>query len=310
MTESWRQTMDLGLVHFMAFPVIKDEGPILETAEMIARDDFFDVLEVRRSEQPGMHAKLRALAEMSGLRLGVGAQPGLLLNKLSLNDPDDAGRAAAVAEVKKSIDAAYELGAALCVCLTGPDPGDDDQRKREMDLLVDSLVEICKYSQDKADDKPVWLSVEIFDDAVDKRCLLGPSTRSAEVAARVREQVPNFGLTYDLSHMPMLGENAADAFTTLGEYLIHIHVGNCQIDNKDDETYGDMHPRFGYPNSRNDIPELKEFVQSLIYSGYFDREVPTVKPVVTFEVKPYGEETSEMIIAHTKRTWMRMWAEL
>jgi len=38
--------------------------------------------------------------------------------------------------------------------------------------------------------------------------------------------------------------------------------------------------------------------------------VPTVKPVVTFEVKPYGEETSEMIIAHTKRTWMRMWAEL
>ncbi len=310
MTESWKQTMDLGLVHFMAYPVIKDEGPILESAEAIARDDFFDVLEVRRSEQPGMHAKLRALAEMSGMRLGVGAQPGLLLNKLSLNDPDEAGRAAAVAEVKKSIDASYEMGAALCVCLTGPDPVDEAARKHEVDLLVDSLVEICKYSQDEAEDEPVWLSVEIFDDKIDKRCLLGPCDRCAETATRVREQVPNFGLTYDLSHMPLLGETAAEAFTTLGDYLIHIHVGNCQMDDTEDETYGDMHPRFGYPGSRNDLPELKEFVQSLIYSGYFEREVPTVKPVVTFEVKPYGDETSEMIIAHTKRTWRRMWAEL
>ena len=45
----WRDMMDLGIVHFMAYPIIRDEDPkaILDSAWKIANDDFFQVLEVR-----------------------------------------------------------------------------------------------------------------------------------------------------------------------------------------------------------------------------------------------------------------------
>ncbi len=128
MERHWTELMDIGIVHFMIYPVIKDDNPELtiQTAETIAKDPFFNVLEVRRSEYPGVHEKLAEIAEVSGLNIGIGAQPGLLLNKLSLNDPDEAGRQAAIAEVKKSVDAAYEVGARMAACLSGPDVDDDN----------------------------------------------------------------------------------------------------------------------------------------------------------------------------------------
>lgn len=309
MTETWRQTMDIGIVHFMAFPIIKDEGPILESARYLAQDDFWDVLEVRRSEQPDMHEKLKALADQAGMKIGVGAQPGLLLNQLSLNDPDEAGRKAAIDEVKRSIDAAYEMDARIVACLTGKDPGNDDDRAAQMDLLVDSLTQLCRYSQDQARDFVAWVSVETFDHSTDKSCLLGPTDRSAEVISRVKDAgVANIGLTIDLSHIPMLGEEYAETLALAAEHLIHIHVGNCVCADEALPGYGDNHPRFEYPGSENGVEELKTFLEALSYSGYFTSQVPTGKPVVTFEVKPMPEEEPEIVLAQTKRVFKRAWA--
>ena len=43
--------------------------------------------------------------------------------------------------------------------LSGPDPG-EAEREKQMDLLVDSLVQCCQYAQDKATDTPVWITLE------------------------------------------------------------------------------------------------------------------------------------------------------
>jgi len=311
MTESWRSDIDLGLVHFMAFPIIKDEGPIIESAEYIAKDDFWDVLEIRRSEQPGVHGQLKAIADQAGLKLGIGAQPGLLLGGLSLNDQDEAGRTAAIDEVKKSIDAAYEVDARIVALLTGKDPKNDDDRKIELDLLVDSMAQLCQYSMDKASDYVAYISIETFDHETDKACLLGPTERAAGVMDRVKDRdIANVGLTLDLSHLPMLGEDYADCLAEAGDHLIHVHVGNCVCADESLPGYGDVHPRFGYPGSENGVEELRRFMAALKYSGYFEREVPTGKPVVTFEVKPMPEETSELILAQSKRVFRRAWATL
>jgi len=309
MQRHWTEMMNVGIVHFMAYPIIQDEGPIVESATTIAKDPFFDVLEVRRSEQPGVHAKLREISEVSGLSLGVGAQPGLLLGKLSLNDRDSAAREAAIAEVKKSIDAAYELRARMVACLSGADPG-EEHRAEEMELLADSCVQLCRYAQDRAETYAVWLSLEQFDDAVDKRCLIGPTSRAAAVAERVRTQVGNFGLCVDLSHLPLLGERAIEALSAAAPYLIHVHAGNCIMRDQEHVGYGDMHPRFGHPAGENGGEELKDFLSALIYVGYFDADVPTKKPVFTFEVKPLPDESPELVIANTKRTFMQAWAQL
>ena len=55
MTQSWRQLMDVGLVHFMAYPQATEPPAVQETIQKLAADDFFDVLEVKRVAQPGVH---------------------------------------------------------------------------------------------------------------------------------------------------------------------------------------------------------------------------------------------------------------
>jgi len=60
----------------------------------------------------------------------------------------------------------------------------------------------------------------------------------------------------------------------------------------------------------NDVDDLAEFIRVLDDVGYFGKHLPTGKPVFTFEVKPVGNESTDLILAHTKRTFLRAWAEL
>ena len=96
------------------------------------------------------------------------------------------------------------------------------------------------HGRGQAQDYLCWISLEAFDDKIDKKCLIGPTPRAVELAERVRQQVANFGLTIDLSHLPLLKESPS-------EFLIHAHAGNCMIADTQDPAYGDMHPRLGYP---------------------------------------------------------------
>lgn len=312
MTESWRQSMDLGLVHFMAYPTANDSNPdlLIESIKAVAQDTFFDIIEVRRSKLDGVHGQIKAICDQAGVKIGVGAQPGLLGAKLSLNNPDEAGRTAAIDEVKAAIDASYEMGARICACLSGPRAATEDENKKLMDLMVDSCIQICKYSQSKAgDDDLVWLSVEQFDTSVEKNALIGSSAETAELAERVRAEVGNFGITIDLSHVPILFEDMRDLVATLAPYIIHLHAGNA-VAEQGLTAYGDAHPRFDFPGSANGQAELQAYLEALIYAGVFQNEIPTDKMVFTFEVKPVGDESSELILAHTKRTFMRAWANL
>lgn len=305
MAKSWESVLTMSIVHFMIFPdTIGGSGSIVETLTQLATDPFFGAAEITWIKDPTEREKVRSIAKQSGLRLGFGAQPVLLLQKLSLNDLDEEGRQKAISEIKKAIDEAYEMGCQRMAFLTGPDPGDTD-RERALDLLADSLTTLCKYG----DDKGIGLTLETFDRDVDKRSLIGPSDLAARFAARMRKDFSSFGLLYDLSHMPLLNETAKDALSTLKDYLVHIHVGNCvKVEGRD--AYGDQHPRFGYPGSENDVPELVEFLKSLFEIGYLDYDKEGPKPWVGIEVKPQGDETSELVVAQTKRTWRQAWAQL
>jgi sugar phosphate isomerase/epimerase len=302
--------MDLGIVHFMAYPVIQDDDPemILDTAQRIAEDDFFQVMEVRPSQHQQVVDGLKSIGITSHIKIGMGAQPPLLINKHNINSLDDSERQDAIAVVKNAIDQAYELDARICAFLSGPDNPDD--RDSAMDALVDSCVELCEYSQSKAGDgDPVWLSLEQFDDTVDKCALIGPTPRTVDLCDRVKDQVDNFGITQDLSHMPLLEESAQEFLAPTVDHLIHVHVGNALVE-EGHEAHGDKHPGFGYPGSENDVEDLARFLETLIYVGYFDKDLPTAKPIVTFEVSPVGDEDSDLLIAGTKRAFQQAWSML
>jgi sugar phosphate isomerase/epimerase len=307
----WRDMMDLGIVHFMAYPVIRDEDPkaILESATKIALDDFFSVIEVRPTQHPEVLEGLKKLAMTGHIKIGIGAQPPLLIGKLNINSLDQAERQKAVDAVKQGVDQAYELDARIVAFLSGPDNAED--RDSAMSALVDSCVELCEYSKSKAGDgEPVWLSLEQFDHDIDKCSLIGPTPRTVELCERVKAKVSNFGITQDLSHMPLLHENAQEMLAPTVDHLIHVHVGNAAMDDTEHSAYGDKHPGFGSPGSRNDVEDLARFLETLIYVGYFDKELPTPKPIVTFEVAPVGDEDSDLLVAGTKRVFKQAWSML
>ncbi|MDO9575117.1 MAG: sugar phosphate isomerase/epimerase, partial [bacterium] len=64
MNEPVRKYIKVGLIHFMAYPeVIKGEGPILETLEEIAKDDYFDVVEVTWIKDQEIREKAKEMLE-------------------------------------------------------------------------------------------------------------------------------------------------------------------------------------------------------------------------------------------------------
>jgi sugar phosphate isomerase/epimerase len=310
MRDFHQERMKIGLVHFMAFPeTMKGGGPYLETLEQVAEDDFFSAVEIRPPAAPGLEEQIKSLAEAAHLTLGAAAQPVILTEKLDPNSLDEAVRVKAVEELKKTVDFAYGIGARLAVVMSGPDPG-PQARPKAKDALVKSLVELCKYAEKQAKEHVVTVSLETFDRDVDKKSLIGPSAEAAEVAARVKESATNFGLSLDLSHLPLLRETPADALTAVGENLIHVHAGNCVLKDPSHPGYGDLHPPFGIPGGENDVEELRHWLEALIYSGYFGRPSPTGLPVFTFEVKPMPGQSSAVAIANVKRTFMEAWAQL
>ena len=122
----------------------------------------------------------------------------------------------------------------------------------------------------------------------------------------MRMKYSNFGLLVDLSHFPTTYETSQFVIRTLRPYITHFHIGNAVV-KPGCEAYGDQHPRFGFPDSANDTPELLDFFRVLKQEGFFCAENPYV---LSFEVKPWKDEDPEIIVANTKRVINRAWALL
>ena len=111
----------------------------------------------------------------------------------------------------------------------------------------------------------------------------------------------------DLSHFPMTYETSAQVIPVLRPYLTHFHIGNTVCQDPAAEAYGDEHPRFGFPNSSNDVPQVLDFLRQLRANGFFCPERPYI---LTFEIKPWVAEDADIVIANAKRTLNRAWALL
>ncbi|MFY0689932.1 MAG: sugar phosphate isomerase/epimerase [Cyclobacteriaceae bacterium] len=297
--------MQPGIVHFMIYPqVIKGEGPVLETLERIVSDDYFKVVEITWIKDATTRAKAKAMLEASGMTIKYGAQPRLLTQQLNLNSPDLAQRNLAVATIIEGIDEAIELGLTDLGLLSGAYPG-EDQKEAQMDLLEDSLDQICSYASGKG----VNISLEVFDQKIDKKCLIGPAADALEICNRLTVKYPSFGLIVDLSHIPLLGESPAEALRPVAKFVRHIHIGNAYMDSQDDPAYGDHHPRFGYPGGMNDVDEIVDFLEELFNIGYLKADGRQPMPV-SFEIKPVGDEDPAGMIANSKRKLNEAWVKL
>jgi sugar phosphate isomerase/epimerase len=300
MKEALPSYMQVGIVHFMAYPeCMRGEGPIYDTLTKIVEDEFFAAVEITWIKDPAERARVKALLATSHLTVGYGAQPCLLSQKLNLNHFDAAERKKAVDQVKACIDEAAEVGAEAVAVLSGADPG--ARREEAFALLVSSVKELCGYAKGKG----LRFMLESFDSKYDKKCLVGPAKDALALCKAVRKEYKDFGIMVDLSHLPIQDETPMQVFGTLKkENIAHIHIGNS-VKQAGHPAYGDQHPRFGLPGGENDVPQLVEYLKVLFEIGYLGKGR---RPVVAFEVKPLPGETSGAVIASAKRTLLEAWA--
>ena len=295
--------MKVGLIHFMAYPTtIKGEGPILETIRKIVVDDYFTAIEITTIKNTEERKKVKKMLETSHMSIAYGAQPILLTTGLNINDLNEEGRQKALNRLIEGIDEAYEMGATGFAFLSGK--YEEDKKEESYQALLKSTDVLCRYAKDKGNMK---IALEVFDYDVDKKSLIGPAPLALRFAKEVREKHSHFGLMVDLSHIPLIHENIKDSMYMLKDYIIHAHIGNCVVKNENLPAYGDAHPRFGFPDSENDIDQVVEYLKVLMEIGFLNEEKP---PIVSFEVKPFGDEDSDIVVANAKRTLNEAWARV
>ncbi|HML45223.1 MAG TPA: sugar phosphate isomerase/epimerase family protein [Clostridia bacterium] len=294
--------MKLGIVYFMAYPfAMTGEGDIERTVRRILEDPDFDCIEMTHVNDPALRARLKAWIEQSGITLTYGAQPQLLRNQENVNSLDEALRRRAVERLKGCIDEAYEMGAQGFAFLAGKYSPETVEQSYQ--ALTVSTRELCAYAAAKGD-MPV--NLEVFDYDVEKCSLIGPADLAARFAKEMSAQFESFGLMIDLSHIAQLHSGIDANIDPVVPYIRHVHIANAVL-TQGAQAYGDQHPRFGFPHGVVDDELLVVFLRKLFAIGYLGEGR---RPVVSFEVKPWGDEDSECVIANAKRFLTAAWAKV
>jgi sugar phosphate isomerase/epimerase len=293
----------VGIVSFMAYPSLSsgDDPETLKKLSRFACDSYFNAVEVAWIKDREVKRQAAKLLESSRIEVCYGASPRFLKTGKNANALDEAERVKAEETLIEAVDEAKELGAGSVAFLSGK------WSKETFDENYSQLLKTTRAACSYAKEKNIFVELEVFDYDIAKASLIGPAPLAARFAADMRMTHPNFGLLVDLSHIPMCRETPAFAISVMRPYITHFHIGNTVCLDKSAEGYGDEHQRFGFPGGSNDVPELLDFLQVLKKEGFFRPDSPYV---LSFEVKPWGDEDPEAVIEGSKRALDRAWALL
>ena len=296
MKESIHKYFKLGTIQWMSYP---NRDP-MESLKAIAADDYFDAIEIKGYGSDELNAQAKAILDQSHLKVCFGAQPWLLGPKLNPNAIIEDDRKKAEEALIKAVDTAEYFGAKGIAFLAGK--WEASTKDEAYAQLLKTTRAVCDY----AATKNMNVELEVFDYDMDKASLIGPAPYAAQFAADMRTTNNNFGIMVDLSHFPTTYEDSKFVIRTLRPYITHFHFGNAVVKPGCD-GYGDLHPRFGYPNSANDIPELLDYLRVLKEEGFFNEKDPYV---LSMEVTLRPGEDEDIVLANTKRCLNRAWALL
>ena len=300
MEKSMRRYMRVGTILHVSYKQLgSGEGPILECLKKIVTDPYFEVVEVAHMKDAEVRKAAADMIVRGHMTSSYGGQGRMLGAGLNINDLNEEGRQKALASLKEGIDEAYEMGVEDFAFLAGR--YEEETKEESFQALLKSTRELCEYAKSKGD-MPVLC--EVFDYDIAKKSLIGPVDMVKRYAETICAEYDNFGLMVDLSHIPMLHETIEESLLPVQQYIRHAHMGNTVIKSPEYPAYGDEHPRFGFPNSENDVEELAAYLRLLLKIGFLNEKK---RPIVSFEIKPFGEEDPEVCLANAKRTLDLAW---
>lgn len=304
---TWSAQMDFGVVHpLVYFECRGGAGPIMESLPAVVDDPFFGAIEIAPIKDPAVRKQARDLLLSSHIQVVYLPILPTIVEDFGVASADPAARALALEKLKALIDEAIDFDSPLAMIGPPRDPG-PAERAAATERLAEDIQQLCDYAAAKSRRRLLHLSLENFDRDIEKKRLIGPTREAVALADAVGRQ--NFGLTIDLSHLPLLGETSADALRIAAPHIIHAHIGNCVIDHADSPLYGDFHPRFGHPLGRNDLPEVVDYLHQLDAIDYFNRARARLgsTPILSMELRAFPDDSPTAILANGKRTFISAW---
>jgi D-psicose/D-tagatose/L-ribulose 3-epimerase len=191
-------------------------------APLVARMGF-DLIEVGIEGTGDLdYRRAGEIAKANGLAVSVCAAMG---PDRDLIHSDESIRTNAMSYLRHCIDAAGTLGATnvcgpLYSAVGRTWQQTDDERQRDVDLLVRELRELAKH----AGERGVWLGVEPLNRF--ETSFINLASQAIEVADRVDH--PACGVMLDTFHMNIEERSIGDAIRSAGKRLRHLH--SCEND--------------------------------------------------------------------------------
>lgn len=307
MGNPWEGIVDFGVVHALAFPECRaGEGPVVATLRELVRDPTFRVAEIAPPKDPMERAAARAILADAGWRTVYLPILPIILEDLPIASAEVSARIFARQRLMALIEEAIVFGATIAMVQGPRDPG-RSARAATTERLVEDLQLLCDFADACAREHRLFLTLENFDREIEKKRLIGPTAEAVALATAVDRQ--NFGLTIDLSHLPLLGETPDEALSLAASHLVHAHIGNCVVRAPQSPLYGDFHPRFGHPEGEHDIPQVTAFLRALDRVAYWKRtrERLGALPILSIEIRRDVGETSQEVLENGKRVFRAAW---
>ena len=207
---------------------------------------------------------------------------------------DKADRIYAYDTLMREIEYAMAVGSKKIVFASGKDLPEDRAGAKER--LAELIALIARQLP-----RDVVLALEPTDRDIDKYFLLGPLDETVDFIKKVRRYVPNLGLLLDMCHVPLMHESLESAIDKVDDTLVHVHLGNCKLDDPNHPFYGDKHIPWGYEGALYGEDEGVRFLEMLKRIGYFDKKGATV----SFEMRPYEGMTAEESLKKFVVVWNR-----
>lgn len=284
----------LGVNHQFLYPEsITDAAAHTETLKRAVGLDLIDALDCWVWRGARAREEISILQDCGKvINYNIGDRAGEI--PLFICSPDKAERVRAYDTLMREIEYALAVGSKKIVFGSGPDLAEDRDGAKER--LGELIVTISKQIP-----RDVVLALEPTDRDIDKHFLLGPLDETVAFIKAWRRYARNLGLLLDMCHVPLMHETLESAMDKVDDTLVHIHLGNCVIKDKNDEFYGDKHIPWGYNGGEYGETEGEGFLMMLKERGYFDTKGATV----SFEMRPYDGCGSEESLKRFVEVWNR-----
>lgn len=231
------------------------------------------------------------------------ASYGMKSRGLDPGHPDLEERCRVLDSMKGWLDQSRNCGSSHVMIVSGPDSRDPGERSSRMERSRETIKALCEYGT--REPTPVRISLEAFNDSGEPWFLLGPTSRSVEMAESLGPACSNFSLTLDLSHLLQLRENPEESIREAADHCTHIHLANCVIADPDHPLFGDKHPAFGVEQGEVDEAILSDFLSSIISTeSLLNRPYPLT---LGLEVIARDPDNPRAVMAEAKRTFDKAW---